>query len=71
MNQSLPFNDVLDAADKLPPEEQEELISILHRRLAERGRKRIVASVQDARREFSSSGCQPASSDDLIREALS
>jgi len=32
------FGEVLEAADRLSPEEQQALIDILHRRLAEAGR---------------------------------
>ena len=38
MAQTLPFGEVLDAADRLTVDEQETLVAILRRRLAEQGR---------------------------------
>jgi len=38
MAQGLPFGEVLEAADQLSPDEQEELISVLHLRLAHAAR---------------------------------
>src|SRR5438309_840538 len=42
MAHPMQFADVLEAADQLPPEDQENLIAILRRRLAERGRKLLA-----------------------------
>ena len=47
--QSLPFGEILDAADRLTAAEQEALVAILRRRLAERGRKRIAADIAESR----------------------
>jgi hypothetical protein len=71
MASALPFAEVLDAIDHLSAEEQEMLISIAQRRLAERGRKQVVNDVQDARREFADGGCRPIATDDLLREISS
>jgi hypothetical protein len=71
MSAAPPFAEVLDAADRLSPEEQETLIVILRRRLAEQGRKRLAAEVREARQEFAEGRCQPAGADDLMREILS
>jgi hypothetical protein len=38
----LPFAEVLEAADRLSQDEQEELIAILHRRLAQAARQRLT-----------------------------
>ena len=38
MNQPVAFAEVLDAAESLKPEDQAELVAVLNRRLAERGR---------------------------------
>lgn len=67
----LPFGEVLEAADSLSPDEQEELISILHRRLAQAARQRLVVESQEARREFDEGRCSIASADELMREILS
>jgi hypothetical protein len=67
MTQVLPFRDVVEAADRLSPEEQEELIGILHRRLAQAGRVRIAAEMEEARQEFADGRCSPTSPEDLMR----
>lgn len=64
------FSDVFDAAEQLEPEAQAELVDVLSRRLSERGREQIAASVAEARREFSLGYCRVASPEDIVREAL-
>ena len=68
MTHSMPFGEVLEAADLLSLEEQQTLIAILHRRLAQAGRQQLAAEVQDARQEFAAGHCLPATSDELMRE---
>ena len=46
------FADVVDAADKLSTDEQESLLEILRRRIAERSRAHLAADVAEARAEF-------------------
>jgi predicted translin family RNA/ssDNA-binding protein len=70
MTQVLPFAEVLEAADHLSLDEQEELIAILHRRLAQAARLRIATDVQQARQEFSEGKCLPASPAELMREIM-
>jgi len=70
VTQALPFGEVLEAADHLSHDEQEELIAILHRRLAHSTRQRLVADVQEARQEFAEGRCSPATPDELMREIL-
>lgn len=70
MTPTIPFDDVLESADKLSPDDQEALIAILHRRLAEAGRLRVAADVQEARQEFAAGQCAPTTTDALMREIL-
>ncbi|MFO0964431.1 MAG: hypothetical protein U0793_02420 [Gemmataceae bacterium] len=63
-----PFADVLEAADHLSADEQEELIAVLQRRLAAAARKRLVADIQEARLEHSSGRCSPASPQQIMDE---
>ena len=70
MTSLTPFGEVLEAADRLSLDEQEELIAILHRRLAQAARQRLVADVQEARQEFAEGRCSPATPDELMREIL-
>jgi hypothetical protein len=66
-----PFADVLDAVDQLSSDEQETLLEILQRRIAERGRERLASEVREARQEFATGGCTTGSPDELVNEALS
>ena len=70
MSQPIVFADVLDAAEQLDADAQAELVAILSRRLAERGRERVVATVEQARREFAAGQCQTMTAAELVREAL-
>jgi 16S rRNA C1402 N4-methylase RsmH len=65
------FADVLDAAEQLDRDSQAELVAVLSRRLAERGRERIAATVTEARKEFAAGQCQAVTAADLLREARS
>jgi hypothetical protein len=62
------FDDALDAVEGLPIDEQAELLEVVRRRLAERGRQRVVDDVRDARAQFKSGGARRASVDDIMRE---
>ena len=65
------FADALDAAEQLDADAQVELVAVLSRRLAERGRERVAATVAQARREFAAGQCQPMTAAELVREAQS
>lgn len=65
------FADALDAAEQLDVDAQEELVAVLSRRLAERGRQRVAAVVAQARREFSAGQCQPMTAAEVVHEAQS
>jgi hypothetical protein len=71
MSQQTAFDDALAAAEKLDVEAQAELAAILSRRLAERGRERVAATVAQARREFAAGQCQPMTAAEVVREAQS
>ena len=71
MSQVLAFGEVLDAADQLSLEDQQELIAILQRRLADAGRERLLASINQARREFAAGLCTPMMAAEIMLEALS
>lgn len=70
MSQVLQFGEVLEAADRLSHDEQRELIEILHRRLAQASRDRLVAEVKEARQEFAEGRCQPTTPGELMREIM-
>jgi len=70
MSQPMPFGDVLEAIDQLSPEDQESLVDIVSRRIAERSRKQLVLDVRDANQEFAEGLCQPTTPEDLMNEIL-
>jgi ribose 1,5-bisphosphokinase PhnN len=71
MSQQSAFADVLDAVEQLDVEAQAELVAVLSRRLAERGRERVANTVAQARREFAAGQCQPLTAAEIVREAQS
>ncbi|MGO9600940.1 MAG: hypothetical protein ACLP7Q_23405 [Isosphaeraceae bacterium] len=71
MNQPVVFGDVLDAAEQLDADAQAELVAILSRRLAERGREHVMEAVAQARREFAAGQCRVMTAAEIVREGLS
>ena len=71
MADTMLFGEVLEAIDKLSVEDQETLVDIVHRRLAERERKRIAGDIQEARQEFDQGRCHAAAVDEIMDEILS
>jgi hypothetical protein len=63
------FSDVLDAAGNLSADEQETLLEILRRRLAEHRRALLVRDVAEARAEFANGRARPASVSEILDEA--
>ena len=62
------FDELLEAVERLPDESQAELVEVIGRRLAERGRQRIAAEVRQARQEFAEGKCSPATPGDVMHE---
>lgn len=71
MSPQTAFADALDAAEQLDADAQAELVAVLSRRLAERGRERVALTVDQARREFAAGQCQPMTAAQIVREAQS
>lgn len=65
------FGDLLEAVAQLSREDQEALIEVLNRRLAEQRRDEIAQEIQAAKKEFESGQCQEVTPDELITEILS
>ena len=55
-----------EAADALTDAEQEDLVRLLRRRLAERGRQRLIRECQDADREHVAGHSRVVSVDDVM-----
>jgi len=62
------FSDVVEATTTLSLDEQEALLDLLRRRIAEQNRQQIVQDVAEARQTLQANGPQPTSVDDLISE---
>jgi hypothetical protein len=71
MNEQNAFAEALQAVEQLDADAQAELVALLSRRLAERGRERVASSVAQARREFAAGQCQPMTAAEVVREAQS
>ena len=65
------FAGALDAVEQLDAGAQAELVSVVSRRLAERGRERVAETVAEARREFAAGKCKPMTAAEIVREAQS
>lgn len=64
------FDELLEAADSLSMAEQETLVDILSRRLADARRQELAGHIREARREFDSGKAEVASVDDIMNELL-
>jgi hypothetical protein len=64
------FNDILEAANDLPIDDQETLIDILNRRIHDIRRAEIVKDVKSAQKEYSKNQCRPTTPDDLMKELI-
>jgi hypothetical protein len=62
------FDELLDAIEELPIDEQADLIETARRRLAERGRRRVIDDIAEARAEFAAGAAKPASVDEIMRD---
>jgi hypothetical protein len=62
------FNDLLEAVDRLSPDEQADLIAVVRRRLIERARQRVIADAEEARAEFERGEAKPVTVDELMGE---
>jgi hypothetical protein len=62
------FSDVVDATDNLSVDEQQTLLEILQRRIAQQNRDILVREVAEARTEFSGGEGRTASVNDIMDE---
>ena len=61
------YGQVLDSIEALPEEQQESLVDIVRKRLAERRRTALMKSVGEARKEFKSGKLRPATTAEIMR----
>jgi len=64
------YGQVLDSIEALPEEQQESLLEVMKRRLAERRRNALAKSVQEARKEFKAGKLRPATPSEIMRKLL-
>lgn len=64
------YGQVLDSIEALPEEQQESLVDTVRKRLAENRRAELVKSVREARKEFKSGKCRPASPAEIMRKVI-
>lgn len=62
------FDQLLDAIERLPSDEQEALITVVSRRSAERGRQRISDEAAQASRAFANGQCWSANVEEIMLE---
>jgi transcriptional regulator of heat shock response len=65
------FTEIVDAADRLSTEEQENLVDILQKRLRDRHIAELARDVREAQQEFAEGKCQAATPAQLMKEILS
>jgi len=68
MKQTAVFNDVLDAADTLPIQQQEDLVRILQSRVIDQKRESLAQSVREARAEYARGEVNKGSVADLMKD---
>ncbi len=64
------FADLLEAAEQLLPEEQENLIHILKNRLRDKKRSELVKDLAEAQQEFAEGKCKPMTPEEIMEELL-
>ena len=64
------FGQVLEMADALSPEEQENLVSILQKRMREQRRAELVQAVKHARKEFKAGRLRSATAAEIVKKIL-
>jgi len=67
MTQTGPFNEILESVDSMTMDKQEELLAILKRRLTQYRRQRLLADVEEARREIAAGCCQVMTPEVILR----
>jgi hypothetical protein len=65
------FADLIEAAEQLPIEEQEDLVHILKNRLRDRKRAELIKDVAEAQQEFAQGKCKPLTPEQIMEEILS
>lgn len=62
------FDEVVEAVDRLSHEEQADLLRLIHHRLAEHGRQRVIADVSEAREDVLQGKAWPLQIEEFLRD---
>jgi hypothetical protein len=62
----LRFGDVVEAADQLTLEEQEELLDIVKKRMIARRRTELLRTVEEADADFREGRCRAMTADEIV-----
>ena len=62
------FGQILESAEELSIEDQETLVSILRRWLADERRAELIQAVREARQEYKAGRCRPASPAEITKK---
>jgi len=65
---SLTLQEAIEIVESLPPEDQEMLVEVIHRRIVERRRAALIAEVAEAREAYQRGDVQRGTVDDLLKE---
>jgi len=65
------FSDVVDAVDRLSLDEQQAVVEIMCRRIAEQRRMLLLQDVAEARSEFSQGQLRPESAQEIMDDLQS
>ena len=66
--QTLSFQDLIEAVEAMPLEDQSLFVELINKRIIEKRRAELVAEVQDARRAFESGDVKRGSFKDLMKD---
>ena len=67
MNAAVTFDQVLDAVELLPDEQQADLVDLVRRRLALRRRDQLLADIREGREAFARGELRPATVEEIMR----
>ncbi|MDZ4688569.1 MAG: hypothetical protein SH850_26145 [Planctomycetaceae bacterium] len=71
MSAVVTFDGVLDAIEQLSPDDQEAVMEVVKRRLAERRRQQLLEDVREARAEHARGESRPMTVDEIMAAAQS
>ncbi len=66
--QTLSFQDLIDAVEAMPLEDQSLFVELINKRIIEKRRAELVTEVQEARRAFESGNVKRGSFKDLMKD---